>query len=516
MKGLLLALALLSPLGAHAESRWQITFKYDSNGPSAIIGAQKISPLKKTVSQPGRLSAAELHHGLVAWKRGEETIFSVDADLPIGDRFAGPTIMPSVGVIRVSGPDALQAGDIVEITLSGQASQASGVSTRTVARAARAGNLTFVLQPAAYLNTLAGPIAAQKIVNNGSDTNRFVIVILGDGYRLEDIQSGLFDQDVQDEIQHLNTESPWDKLGAISNVYSVSVASNEAGADDPCAPDAAQGCVVAARDTYFNSTYGYAGTDRLLSADIDGQARVYAAADQQVGAGVWDAIILIVNSDKYGGSGGGIATASRSGAEVVVHEMGHTVAGLADEYSSAYPGYPDGTPEPNVDSNPYTPKWQRWLTPGVELPTPDAAGYESIVGAFEGARYKETGVYRPMQDCKMRSLAAPFCPVCKEALSKAVLDQLQIVDSTNPPAGPRVSLTQPRRTFRINALRFGSKKILWTLCGRPLRGQDSSISIARTDLKREFCTLRANITLTSALIRETSYQEQVQWRIKRR
>src|SRR6516165_2206557 len=45
-------------------------------------------------------------------------------------------------------------------------------------------------------------------------------------------------------------------------------------------------------------------------------------------------IMVIVNSQVYGGSGGGVATFSlAAGAnEIALHEMGHTAFGFADEY----------------------------------------------------------------------------------------------------------------------------------------------------------------------------------------
>lgn len=514
MKRLLLALAFFIPCVAHAESFWQITFRYDVRGPSEILDAQQIPPLQKSVSHPGRLSATELHRGVVSWTRGGATISSHEIELPIGDRFA--SIQPSVGVIRVAGPDSWQPGDLIAINLLGQTTQGAQVSARAGSQILRSGNLSFVVRGRPDYRKLDGPISLQKVADNGSDANRFVIVILGDGYRVQDIQSGLFDQDVQSEVDHLVTQSPWDKLRPLSNVYSVSVASNEAGADDPCAADASPDCVVATRDTYFNTTFGSVGIDRLLAPDSEGQARAFAVADQQVGAGVWDSVILLVNSDKYGGSGGSISTASRSGSEVVVHELGHSIAGLADEYSDPYPGYPDGTPEPNVDADPLHPKWWRWLTAGVSLPTPDTADYGSVVGAFEGARYKSSGVYRPMQSCKMRLLGVPFCPVCKEALSKVVLEQVQIIDSTIPLAAAKVTVGRAKKKFVVTPVQFGTAKVTWKLCGKAIKGKRLSIGISRSDLRRKSCKLTGTLTTRSSLIRDGSYAQQVQWTVKRK
>jgi hypothetical protein len=514
MKRLLLALAIFFPVVARAESFWQITFRYDARGPSEILAAQQIPPLQKSVSHPGRLSAAELHRGVVTWTRDGETLSSQEIELPIGDRFA--SVQPSVGVIRVAGPDSWQTGDLIAINLLGQTTRGAQVSTRAGLQPLRSGTLRFFVRGRPDYHTLDGPISVHKVADNGGDANRFVIVILGDGYRVEDIQSGLFDQDVQNAVEGLVTQSPWDRLRALSNVYSVSVVSNEAGADEPCAAGADPDCVAASRDTYFNTTFGYFGSDRLLSPDGHGQARAFAVADQQVGPGVWDILILLVNSDKYGGSGGSIPTASRSSSELVVHELGHSIAGLADEYSDPYPGYPDGTPEPNVDSDPLRPKWWRWLTSGVPLPTPDTSDYGSVVGAFEGARYKSSGVYRPVQSCKMRLLGVPFCPVCKEALSRVVLGQVQIIDATIPSSGVRVTVGRTKRKFVVTPVSFGSAKVAWTLCGKSIRGKRLSIGISRSNMRRKSCELKGTLTTTSSLIQEGTYQQTVQWTVRRK
>jgi hypothetical protein len=40
------------------------------------------------------------------------------------------------------------------------------------------------------------------------------------------------------------------------------------------------------------------------------------------------------------------------------------------------------------------------------------------VGLFEGASYKDCGLYRPVENCRMRSNDEPFCPVCYTELKR--------------------------------------------------------------------------------------------------
>jgi hypothetical protein len=58
---------------------------------------------------------------------------------------------------------------------------------------------------------------------------------------------------------------------------------------------------------------------------------------------------------------------------------------------------------------------------GTPIPTPNTEEYESVLGAFEGGGYVEKGVYRPKQDCTMKSIVVDnFCPVCKRAIVQMI------------------------------------------------------------------------------------------------
>ncbi|MDD4067811.1 MAG: M64 family metallopeptidase, partial [Bacteroidales bacterium] len=49
--------------------------------------------------------------------------------------------------------------------------------------------------------------------------------------------------------------------------------------------------------------------------------------------------------------------------------------------------------------------------------TPTTLEFEDKVGVFEGAAYVTKGLYRPYQNCLMRS-DVPFCPVCTREINK--------------------------------------------------------------------------------------------------
>src|SRR5690606_26711954 len=145
------------------------------------------------------------------------------------------------------------------------------------------------------------------------------------------------------------------------------------------------------------ATYFCGGIERLLC--VDTFAVLSAVAEH---APEFDYVLVLVNDPKYGGSGGSVAVASIHGlaADIVVHEVGHQVARLADEYDTPTPGYPPCDPiadcfEPNVTLRTAREelKWAAWLEEEAPLPSP--IGWAGV-GLFEGARYSPLGVYRPM------------------------------------------------------------------------------------------------------------------------
>src|SRR5262249_24573251 len=118
---------------------------------------------------------------------------------------------------------------------------------------------------------------------------------------------------------------PFDELSPAINVFRVNVSSTDSGADDP----ASAGGTGATARTYFDATFGANGIRRLLVCNSTTALQVAAAQVPE-----FTAVMVVVNSTVYGGSGGGVATSSlATGAtEIAIHETGHTAFGLADEY----------------------------------------------------------------------------------------------------------------------------------------------------------------------------------------
>ena len=144
-----------------------------------------------------------------------------------------------------------------------------------------------------------------------------------------------------------------------------------------------------------------------------------------------DAIFILVNSEIYGGGGMynfyAIGTADNPHTiRVFVHELGHSFAGLADEYFQSEVAYNDFYDlriepwEPNITTLvDFDRKWKDMLPSGTPVPTPTEAPYTDKTGVFEGGGYRDKGIYRPMDHCMMRDMAA-FCPVCRRAILRMI------------------------------------------------------------------------------------------------
>jgi len=140
-------------------------------------------------------------------------------------------------------------------------------------------------------------------------------------------------------------------------------------------------------------------------------------------------ILVILNDPRYGGCGGGGRAHVPMGVDwtVIAHEFGHGIGGLTDEYSveGAYTGGEQSWINLTTITDRATTKWHQFIAPSTPLPTGVGSGasYNQGVrpatwdssqdaGLFEGGGTLNTGIYRPVENCRMKGNAPPYCPVC--------------------------------------------------------------------------------------------------------
>jgi hypothetical protein len=100
-------------------------------------------------------------------------------------------------------------------------------------------------------------------------------------------------------------------------------------------------------------------------------------------AAPYDALVIMVNHKRYGGGGiynlFSVFTTDNQWFEyLIIHEFGHSFAGLADEYYNSASSYNDFYPrgvepvEPNITAllKPKDLKWKTLASKGIEIPTP--------------------------------------------------------------------------------------------------------------------------------------------------
>ena len=262
--------------------------------------------------------------------------------------------------------------------------------------------------------------AVMNLHRGGSPDKAIDILFIPDGYARSDAKTLRYD--MRRFAKYVMDCSPYKENRRHVNIRAIKGFSEESGITQP------QNNLYV--KTLLNCAYNALDLDRyLMCQDV---WHLHEVADDAP----YDAIIIICNSEKYGG--GGIynfyCTVYNHGEYpdyVIVHEMGHLIGGLADEYYtsevSVQDFYPPGVEpaEPNLTTLvDFEAKWKDKVSDGTPIPTPPVTKgdpeYDRI-GVYEGGGYVAKGVYRPSLHCTMNSIIYnDFCPVCKETLEKVI------------------------------------------------------------------------------------------------
>ncbi|GAB4158363.1 MAG: hypothetical protein Fur0037_25910 [Planctomycetota bacterium] len=349
---------------------------------------------------------------------------------------------------------------------------------------------------------LAAAAAAQSptvrtILSNGPTSNRYDIVILGDGYTAA--EQSRFDSDCTTFLAALFQKEPYRTFGSFINVHTVFRPSLMSGANHP---DANPPII---RNPVYGASYNTGGTPRCLYITNTS----LALADAMLAPANEGRILVMVNDSRYGGCAAQFAVSynGSSMSEVQIHEVGHSLGGLADEYD-----YPNGTytgPEPgqvNITTSSVGQKWSHWW------------GFNGV-SAFQGAGYYRYGLYRPKSNCLMRSLGQPLCPVCQEQLSRTLNSVVGTIESPQP-AASQITLLQPaQQVFSFSNIvpPGNNSSIEWRVDGQPQTGQTgNSFTLDTGNLSLGRHTVDVTVRDLTPLVRQDpggALTDTHQWRV---
>lgn len=259
-----------------------------------------------------------------------------------------------------------------------------------------------------------------ETLQQANDTSRCIhIAFVAEGYTNAEMDTYI--KDAKDATEAIFAHEPFKSARDRFNIIAVKSVSNESGTSEPSKGIWKDTSLSSHFDTFYSNRY-------LTTLNL-------ATLHDRLAGTPYEHIIILVNTDEYGG--GGILnsyvlsmTHHPMFKPVVVHEFGHSFGGLADEYAYDFeqiPMYPhDVEPwEPNITTrHDFHDKWEKLIQPGTPIPTPESENPDTIsskIGLFEGAGYSMKGVYRGMQDCRMRTNENPeFCTICRNALQRLI------------------------------------------------------------------------------------------------
>ena len=266
-------------------------------------------------------------------------------------------------------------------------------------------SLNHIVDPSDILIRHLNPQAPEHryLLKSGTPQEKIDVAIVAEGYTAEEMD--IFYTDAQTAMEAILKHEPFGQYKDRFNFVAVALESQDSGVSVPGEGEWKDTALKA----HFNTFY----MDRYLTT-----LRLKNMHDKLCGV-PYEHIVILANTDTYGGGGiynsYTLTTAHHPAFKpVVVHEFGHSFAGLADEYyyDDQYVEYyyPGTEPwEQNITTlADFESKWKDMLDAGeAEL--------------LEGAGYQSKGVYRPAKDCRMHTNRPDsFCPVCQRAIARII------------------------------------------------------------------------------------------------
>jgi hypothetical protein len=274
-----------------------------------------------------------------------------------------------------------------------------------------------VIDPADYHIIRETPTAGDavfEVQQTGDPHNRVDFVFIAEGYMAGDKDK--FRSDLERMTAYLFSVEPYKSMKNRFNIRGVFRPSAEQAMDEPRQR--------LYKKTILNASFNAFDLDRYMLIEDD--HRVHEIAGQVP----YDAIIVLVNSKRYGGGSIGldycVTTVDHpTSPQVFIHELGHSFAYLADEYYQSEVSYNDFYPkgveplEPNITAlfDPENVKWKDLLAPGIGVPT--EYGKEEIEALqAERQKYRQART-KDLEEAKNRGASAKDVKRIEEKYRKA-------------------------------------------------------------------------------------------------
>lgn len=284
------------------------------------------------------------------------------------------------------------------------------------------------------------PDSMTQLQRSGTPGTKIDLAIIGDGFAAGD--QTLYNQHVENvvlrDLFRRRRDYFYEDAQAF-NIYRVNLISNDSGVTRHIYDADGNRTGVENRDTALDTIFTGVWERCWIENGPNTISRLNAALSTWVPD--WNFVLIVLNNPGFGGCARGnkLYVTRGVGWDVIAHEFGHGFGSLADEYCR--PGSHSGG-EPgavNVTSNTdrATLKWRRFVRPSTPVPTgvnpspgngactmynqgTRPTGWDSALdaGVFEGGQYKDDGLYRPAENCRMLGNAPPFCPVCYSEMKR--------------------------------------------------------------------------------------------------
>lgn len=327
----------------------------------------------------------------------------------------------------------------------------------------------------------------ETIKGNINNDTRLNLVILSEGYQATELDK--FKTDAESFVSDMFAQSPFLEYTNYFNVHIIKVPSNESGADhpvtatDPYEPGGAPKFV----DTYFNATFDAFNIHRFLFYGIDyadsASAELKIISVLADNFPTYDQTLILVNSSEYGGIGGEFPISSTNSNEIAIHELGHSMFDLKDEYLLPDVFYGEAI-NMTQETNTSLVKWKNWINEnGINIYPHGTSGVPATW-------------YKPQigDKCKMEKLDQPFCSVCKEGIIEKIHSLISPIDAYTPNNNTVDSSAFPL-DFQLDLIKPDPNTLNseWTLNTVSFASNVDDVSILETDL------VEGNNTLTTVV-----------------